>query len=172
MEQMQLPLTGVTPRACSFTGHRSIVSAHRPALPALLDRAIAYAYGQGCRTFYTGGAVGFDTEAARRVLLFRLSHPDARLCLLLPCPEQAQRWDGAQQDRYGYILSSADGVEYVSDCYTDDCLRRRNAALAERGDILIAYVGRSASGSAQTLRMARRLGKPVFNLYPALEGNV
>ena len=69
---------------CAFTGHRNIKEAHKKALPDLLSRAIFYAYEKGCRRFVTGGALGFDTYAAREVLRFRISHPDVSLVLFLP----------------------------------------------------------------------------------------
>jgi predicted Rossmann fold nucleotide-binding protein DprA/Smf involved in DNA uptake len=48
-------------------------------------------------------------------------------------------------------------------------MRERNFRLADRADILIAYVGHNRSGSAQTARMADNMGKTVYNLYKALE---
>ena len=155
-------------KTCSFTGHRKIENEHRAQLPALLDRAIEYAYREGCRTFCTGGAVGFDTEAARRVLLFRIAHPDIRLLLLLPCPEQSDRFSERQRDAYDFVLKNADEVVYAALTYTSTCMKLRNRMLAERGDILIAYLGHSHSGSSQTVAMAKRLGKAVYNLFPAL----
>lgn len=157
-------------RSCSFTGHRQIKDSHRKNISDLLQRAIAYAYEQGCRDFYSGGAVGFDTLAAREVLLFRISHPDIRLVMLLPCIDQGKRWSRAEQDSYEYILRGADEVRYISDEYTDSCMRERNFALAERADLMIAYVCRKNSGAGQTVRMADKLGRQIYNLYPALDG--
>ncbi len=154
--------------ACSFTGHRHIEEGHKAELPGLVLRAIEYAYGLGCRTFYCGGAVGFDSLAAREVVRFRMSHSDARLVLLLPCINQNERWSPSQKDIYDYILSSADEVRYSGDEYTPSCMKERNLALAESADIVVAYVGRGRSGSAQTARMAEKLGKKVYNLYPSV----
>lgn len=159
----------MTRLACSFTGHRDIPERHKGAIAPLVARAIDYAYREGCRDFYAGGALGFDTVAEREVLAFRLSHPDVRLILLLPCPDQDRAWGGAARDRFRYVLSQADEVRYVCEAYTKTCMRARNERLAELGDLLIAYVGRDRSGSSQTLNMAMRLGKRVYNLYPTLE---
>lgn len=161
-------MTGAEP-ACSFTGHRDISPAHVRLIDAMLDRAIDYAYRQGCRVFCTGGAVGFDTIAAQRVLYFRMSHSDVYLSLMLPCLDQTRMWSSEQKKSYNYILSRADSVEYSSDAYTSDCMRRRNLRLAERCEIMIAYVGHSHSGAAQTMRMAKERGKQVYNIYPALD---
>ena len=156
-------------KTCSFTGHRHIKEAHKDKLPALLRRAINYAYEQGCREFYAGGAVGFDTFAAREVIRFRIAYPDVRLVLLLPCIEQDLKWTEAQKNAYRYTLSAADEVIYVSDEYTPNCIKERNFMLASRADIMICYLARRDSGAGQTAAMADKMGKELYNLYAALE---
>jgi uncharacterized phage-like protein YoqJ len=150
---------------CSFSGHRAIAQAKLAPLKDLLRRAIAYAYEQGCRSFYCGGAVGFDTYAAKEIILFRVKHPDVRLILLLPCADQSEGWSDMQRAAYDYILSEADEAVILSDSYARGCMQKRNRALVERADMLICYVGREGSGSAQTLHLAEKKGIPVYNLY-------
>ena len=157
-------------QSCSFTGHRQIKDSHRKNISDLLQRAIAYAYSQGCRDFYSGGAVGFDTLAAREVLRFRISHSDARLVMLLPCIDQGKRWSCSERDSYEYLLREANEVRYISEEYTDSCMKKRNLALAEAADLMIAYVCRKNSGAGQTVRMADKLGRQIYNLYPTLDG--
>jgi len=154
---------------CSFTGHRAIARPHRDRIGELLLRAISYAYENGVRVFLAGGAIGFDTLAAKAVISFRMTHPDVRLGLLIPCKNQSLKWDECEKSIYEYTLSVADEIEYVSDEYYDGCMKERNARLAERCDMLVAYVGRKTGGSAQTVRMAEKLGKKIYNLYPTLE---
>ena len=156
-------------KACSFTGHRQIKTDHIPHLGALLDRAIKYAYAKGCRTFYTGGAIGFDTYAAREIIRMRITHPDIRLVILIPCYGQDALWSESQRDAYNHILTNADEVRYISEEYTPDCMKLRNKVLVEEADILIAYLSRSRSGAGQTVRIAQKLGREVYNLYPTLE---
>ena len=154
---------------CAFTGHRKIPPEHRAKLAVLLQHAIAHAYDLGCRKFVAGGALGFDTEAAREVIRFRLSHPDVRLVLFLPCIEQDACWSDRQRALYDYTLSCANEVKYISEGYHPDCMRRRNYAMAEECDIMIAYVSSPKSGSGQTVRRASELGREIYNLYPMLE---
>ena len=156
-------------QTCSFTGHRRIMPQHTDKLPELISRAINYAYENGCRTFLAGGAIGFDTLAAREVIRFRISHPDVTLRLALPCVNQEANWTEAQKSAYSYTLSSADEIIYISDEYTDTCMKERNRYLADHADLLIAYVSRAASGAGQTVRMAKERGARVYNLYPTLE---
>ena len=156
-------------KACSFTGHRQIKYEHRARISELVARAIDYAYNEGCREFITGGALGFDTVAAREIVKFRLAHHDVRFIILIPCFEQDKKWSDAERRLYEYLLKEANEVIFVSEEYTDTCMKERNRRLAERADILIAYVGRQNSGAAQTVRMAEALGRRVYNLYPSLD---
>ncbi len=151
---------------CSFTGHRNIEPENLGIVKDRLKRAVEYAYNEGCRNFLCGGALGFDTLAAREVILFRLTHSDARLVMVLPCREQSTNWSERQRDSYDYILSNADEVIYTGDDYTPSCMRKRNMYLACNCDILICYLSKSASGAGQTVRMATKLYKKVYNLYP------
>lgn len=155
-------------KTCSFTGHRRIEAEHAKKLSDLLSRAVNYAYENGCRRFIAGGAIGFDTLAAREVIKFRISHPDVLLVLALPCLNQDEHWSQAQKDSYSYTLASADEVIYLSEEYTDTCMKERNRYLAEEADILIAYASRAASGAGQTVRMAKQRGIEVYNLFAAL----
>jgi len=155
---------------CAFTGHRKIEDRHRGMMDSLLLRAISFAYEAGCRTFLTGGALGFDTAAAKEIIRFRLTHPDIRLHIIIPCKNQSDAWSERQIALYEYTLMNADEVEYVSEVYTEGCMRVRNQRLVDLADMLIAYVDDPYSGAAQTVRMASRAGRTIYNLYPTLEG--
>lgn len=159
-------------KVCSFTGHREIKSGHMRVLPALLERAVNYAYGEGCREFCVGGALGFDTEAAKAVIKYRMSHPDLKLHVIVPCADQSSSWSSSDRDFYDYTLGAADTVTVLSEHYYDGCMRARNIALAQRCDIMIAYLCREGSGSGQTVRMAKSAGKTVYNLYPVAEREI
>ena len=156
-------------QGCAFSGHRTIKQSHRAKISSLIMRAIEYAYDEGCRTFYSGGAVGFDTLAAQQVIRFRMTHPDVRLILLLPCIDQDAKWTDGQKQMYSHLLREANEATYISDAYTDSCIKRRNEALAAVADIMICYLSRRSSGTGQTVALARSLGQRVYNLYPSLE---
>jgi uncharacterized phage-like protein YoqJ len=157
--------------SCSFTGHRIIPDNIAPKLEKLLGAALEYLWAEGCRDFYAGGALGFDTMCAKAVILFKMTHPGVKLHLVLPCKNQDERWSDAQRDVFGYTLAAADDVEYVSEDYTKDCMKRRNERLAALGDCLVAYAGKYNSGAGQTVRMANALGKTVYNLYSRAHEN-
>ena len=152
--------------ACSFTGHRVVKNEHLSYVKEKLSRGIEYAYNQGCRDFFAGGAIGFDTLAARAVISARETYSDIRLVLLLPCKDQDARWNEKQKREYKEILRLADEVIYIQKEYTSDCMYKRNFALASRAKIVIAYLEREGSGAGQTVRIAKNLGKTVYNICP------
>ena len=117
--------------SCAFTGHRRIEDRHVGRVEDLLSRAISYAYAEGCRRFITGGALGFDTLAAKEVIRFKMSHPDVTLLIVLPCKNQSDAWSSSQVSLYEYTLANADEIEYVFDEYKDGCMRERNQRLAD-----------------------------------------
>lgn len=76
-----------------FTGHRHMEREEALRLPALLDSVIRELYNRGARIFRAGGAQGFDTVAALKVLELREQLPGLRLELILPCRDQTAGWD-------------------------------------------------------------------------------
>lgn len=152
-------------KACSFTGHRQISSELIKPLEELLSRAIDFVYKEGCRTFYTGGALGFDTLAAKLLIKKRIFCNDIKLIVVIPCVDQSEKWGYSARQMYDYIVSNADEVVFTSEKYTKDCMKKRNEKLVELCDVLIAYSGKEYSGSAQTVRMAVKAGKTVYNLF-------
>ncbi len=153
-----------TRKACCFTGHRNLPCEHTARIARELDAAIAALYGKGCRDFYAGGALGFDTLAAERTVAFRARHPGVHLYLILPCRDQSYGWSEEDLRRYRALITASDGYRYVRDAYDKNVMRDRNQALVDESDACIAYVTRPASGAGQTLRMAERAGHLVLNL--------
>lgn len=156
--------------SCCFTGHRQVPLSELSPLTAQLDSVIATLYGEGCRLFYAGGAMGFDTLAASRVLLFRATHEDAELHLLLPCRNQTKNWSVADAARFEEILAASNGFCYLRDDYSAEAMAIRNQALVDAADVCVAYLRRTTSGSGQTVRAAQKKGIPVINLanrFPA-----
>lgn len=155
---------------CAFTGHREISPSHEPNIRELLMRAIRYAYAEGCREFYNGGAVGFDLLAAEVFLAIQEELPNARLIMLLPCRNHDVRWSQLDRERLVRVITLADKVVYLSDEYYNGCMLARNRELVAHSEMVIAYLGRDGGGTAYTVRLAKGRGLRVFNLFPALDG--
>lgn len=149
---------------CCFTGHRRLSAAVADRLASELDQQLERLFFEGVRDFYCGGALGFDTLAEEAVLRLRTKAPSVRLHLILPCPDQADRWSVRDRERYARLLEEADDVEYVSDSYTPSCLFERNRRLVDYTTICMAYQTHTGGGTDYTVRYARQQGKRLILL--------
>lgn len=151
---------------CCFTGHRRLSAETATRLSEELDRQIERLFFEGVSEFYCGGALGFDTLAEEAVLRLRKKAPSVRLHLILPCPDQANRWAASDREKYERLLEEADDVEYVSDCYSTACIFERNRRLVDYATICMAYQTHSGGGTDYTVRYARQQGKRLILLKP------
>lgn len=161
----------MTTFSCCFTGHRII--AREDTLPLLEDlRSILKTFIEGGITrFIAGGAIGFDTLAAKEVLRLRETYPEVRLHLILPCRDQSKRWTAAQKLEYEQILSAADSHEFLFDTYVDGCMQMRNRAMVNESHVVLAYYTGRAGGTRQTITYAREKNIRVLCL-PIKEENI
>lgn len=148
---------------CCFTGHRTLPP-DSSALTEKLDRALVWLYSQGVREFRTGGAVGFDTLAALRVLAFRDAHSDCRLSLYLPCADQTANWSRKDRRTYDWIRQRADSETVLFEHYCPECMHARNRALVDGSDVCIAFLTKNSGGTLYTCSYAIRRGVRLYNL--------
>lgn len=147
-----------------FTGHRVISPARLNVIPARVDRLINILYNRGCRTFLAGGAEGFDTIAAMRVIIFRQAHPDVSLEIVLPYPRKG---DAAARFTYEH----ADRVTCLAKKYYKGAPLDRDKYMVDRADACVAfYTGATTGGTLYTIRCANRKGIPVYSVFPQNSG--
>ena len=160
---------------CAFTGHRphklpwryNEADSRCLALKSALAGQITQLVDAGVTDFYSGGADGVDCWASLIVLELRKRNPALRLHMLLPHEGQADKWSDSAQERYHLILKQADSIEYVSHEYYDGCMLDRNRRLVEvAGTLLAVYNGERRSGTAATVRYARKLDRRIIILNP------
>ena len=149
---------------CCFTGHRVIPPEHMLRLPQELDVQLNKLIVCGVDTFRTGGALGFDTLAALKVLEKKDLYSYIKLELILPCRDQASTWSPRNREIYNYIASEADSIEYVSDVYTATCMHERNRRLVDGSDFCLSYCTSQKGGSAYTLAYAKKRGVDIIKL--------
>lgn len=147
-----------------FTGHRHIPLDAAPRLPSLLERVICGLCERGATTFRAGGAMGFDTVAALKVLDMKERYPQIRLELILPCRDQTAGWDEISRKTYQYILAKADAHRYLFDWYVEGCMLARNRALVQGSDVCVAYCIHNRGGTAYTCAQALKAGLELINL--------
>ena len=151
-------------KICCFTGHRKIPENELSNLHKRLQKTVKGLLKQGVTTFYTGGALGFDTLAAQAVLNARRFHPQVKLILALPCRDQAGRWEERDRLLYESIKRRADEVVYVSEQYTRGCMFERNRYMIDHSDICVCYCTSGEGGTAYTVRYAEKKEIPIVNL--------
>lgn len=155
-------------RTLCFTGHRQIVPKCLPTLTTSLDAQLETQYAAGYRTFIAGGALGFDTLAAERVLHLKQRHPDARLLLAIPCVGQDAHWTESQQIHYARLCYAADGCIRLSDHYYSGCMMVRNRFMVDHASLCICYMEAFRGGTVATVAYALKKGIPVLNLAMTL----
>ena len=163
--------------SCCFTGYRPqkfpfSLSEENPELCELihsLEVCIYKLIKMGCRTFYSGMAMGFDILAAEAVLKLREHFPEVQLVCALPFPTQSSRYDQAWKTRYHRILTECDSVVTVCDSYRSDCFQQRNKYMVDHCDCVLTWYNGKPSGTRNTLVYAKRLGKTLVNINRSQE---
>ena len=152
-----------------FTGHREIPRDHAFALPRVLERELLGLIERGATVFRAGGATGFDTVAALKVLELREIYPQIELELILPCRNQTDHWSDTEIRTYQYVLSRADRAEFLFDTYVSGCMQERNRKLVSGSDVCVAYCYQNRGGTLYTVTHALKQGIEVVNLFDLLD---
>ncbi len=153
---------------CCFTGHRTVSPETAAALAHILDRHLERLATEGFTEFRTGGARGFDTIAALRVLSLKERFPVCRLRLILPCRDQTKFWRTGEKTLFEDILQKADAVDYITDTYTPACMYERNRALVNGSDLCIAYLTENCGGTLYTCTYALKHRVELLNVAEEL----
>ena len=141
-----------------FTGHRTIPAKYLAVLPALTDAMLERLYNAGYRTFITGGAEGFDTLAASRIIRYRAGHADVRLVMALP-------YERSGSAAYRKTVEAADEVIYISRAFYTGVALERDRYMVDRSDACVAfYLPGRGGGTYYTVRYANERSVPVVNL--------
>ena len=114
---------------------------------------------QGVRYFGVGGALGFDTLVAEKLLDLRRQYPQIRVILVRPFRGYQSRWTAAQQARAARIESRVDKVVYCCDAPSRKAFLARDRHLVDGS----AY-SRATGGTAYTLRYAEKQGLQIWNV--------
>lgn len=120
----------------------------------------------GAVEFCSGMALGVDIWCAEAVLELQSSRPEIRLIAVIPCRGQELRWRPRDKARYADVLARCRQVICVSESYTDDCMFRRNRALVDMCDVLVAVYDGKSGGTKYTVDYARKQGREVFEISP------
>lgn len=150
----------------SFTGHRppkaGLSYDHtREGDEVAITRIIDYFAGRDVDYFIVGGALGFDTLAAIAARELSLDFK-----LFIPFEGQESVWPAHAQERYRLIRANAlDVVVCSSGGYAAWKMQKRNEAMVDASDGLIAWWDGSQGGTSNCVRYATKQPITVFNLY-------
>ena len=136
-------------RTCCFSGHRHLPQENLKSIITRLNDAIDNLIKQGVTDFISGGALGFDQIAASLILAKQEMGLPVRLILALPCQNQDALWNAEQRRLYHYLLGAADDICYISEQYSDNCMKKRNRYMVDQSAYCICA---SSTPAAEPLR--------------------
>ena len=110
--------------------------------------------------------LGVDMLAAEVVLKMRKEHPEVSLTCVLPCRDQANRWQEADRLRHQDILLRADEVVCLQESYSRSVMLARDRYLVQHSDCLLAVFNGSPGGTKYTVDYALRAGRRVVRIDP------
>lgn len=120
---------------------------------------------------FVGGALGFDTDAARAALKCKIPYT-----LCAPFPSQARRWNDVDRQKYEKMKEYADRVVFVSEndppvatgvnFAAINMLHARNRYMVDQGDQVIAAWDGSLGGIHNCVKYAKKVGKEILVLEP------
>ena len=152
-------------RTCCFTGHRAIPEKDLPGILERTERAVRRLIEHGVVFFGVGGAIGYDTEAAK--LLFRLrttDYPQIKVILVYPFEGFTSRWNDGQRAEYAArLLPQYDKTVCVAQRASREAYLERDRHLVNGSAYCIAYCTRNSGGTAYTLRYAQQEGLKIVN---------
>lgn len=144
-------------KTCAFTGHRNLDADFSVRK---VKREIEALVKKGVDTFYCGMAQGFDLCAAETVLKIKKKNPFIKLIACVPCYGQEKNFSEADKKRYVTVLKKADETVILADAYYNGCMLARNRYMADRADVLMAYLKKESGGTAYTVKYFQK-NKPL-----------
>ena len=161
--------------SCCFTGYRpqkfpfalSPDDSRYTDFENRLIGKIAELVRNGCLTFITGMAMGFDIVAAECVLSVAdaMKGHAVRLVCSIPFLGQADAYPPEWKNRYNRILSRADQTVLISDKYYRRCYFDRNRFMVDNSDFVLTWFDGSAGGTKNTIEYAKGKSREVINIY-------
>ena len=140
---------------CSFTGHRTIPRGKIEYVRQELRREIELAVAEGFTRFISGFASGVDLEAAAIVAEMKRENPALFLEAAIPYRGRMK----TVEPLFRELIGQCDSVYCECEEYAANCYFLRNYYLVKSAERVIAvFSGRQRSGTAQTMRLAEKLG--------------
>lgn len=111
--------------------------------------------------FISGMALGWDQACAQACISLGIPFEAA-----VPFRGQESKWPAFSQGVYLGLLSNADSITYVDQCYSPAAMQRRNEYMVRHSDGVVALWDGSSGGTGNCIRFAREQETPIVNLWP------
>ena len=150
----------------AFTGHRPpkgrLTYSHMSEADKLAVRCVRrFLADNKAELCIVGGALGFDTLAARAAFQQSISYH-----VYVPFTGQESKWPVEAQRRYHKMLELADKVIVVSaGGFSPRAMQVRNEAMVDACDHLVAWWDGASGGTWNCIQYAGSVGVPFTNLY-------
>lgn len=163
-----IALTGHRPT--KLDGYDGSTPYYRRLQNELLRIALRTLHGMsaGMLELHSGMALGADTVWAEAIIALKQVYlRRVRFVAHVPMPQQPDRWPAPAQVHYRELLAQADEVCTYGTEYTSQVMQARNVGMIDAAEMLIAvYDGSERGGTANAVRYAREIAKPVIYLHP------
>lgn len=114
------------------------------------------------QTIISGMALGIDTWAAE--LAIKLDIP---FKAYVPFRNQECMWPKESQSRYAFLLHKAQEIKYIcSPGYAAWKMQKRNEAMVNDCDLLIAIWDGTSGGTGNCVRYAQSINKKIMRINP------
>lgn len=146
------------------TGHRpNKLGGYSPsAQERLMSFALAVLSEQKPDTLISGMALGWDMAMAEAALVLQI-----KLIAAVPFSGQDSRWPEQSKLHYQELLKYAKELHVISPgSYAPWKMQARNEWMVDEADGMIALWDGSDGGTANCVRYAEKMQRPVLNVWP------
>lgn len=146
---------------CTFAGHREV---YQPMLDMKIEKAIRELLQTDSEfVFYVGGMGEFDSKSSCAVRSAKRQYPHLKISLVLVLPYMSNRLN-TDKEYYKHFYDAVIIPEELWGVHYKAAIQKRNRWMVDRADCLIACLFRDFGGAYETVKYAKKQGKPVINL--------
>ena len=163
-------------KTCAITGHRFALLPFKQdendprciQLRRVLREHFTHLIeAEGVDRFLCGMALGSDQIAFEILIQLKHEFPHISLHAYIPCQEQYRKWSATQTARYRAILLHVDEIVCIGEEYTPMCMQKRNHAMVDACDILLAvYTQGTRGGTKATIDYAIKKKRKLYCIDP------
>ncbi|RWF33787.1 MAG: DUF1273 family protein [Mesorhizobium sp.] len=128
---------------------------------ALSNLAVAYLTKEQPKTAISGMALGWDEAVATAAVELGIPYIAA-----VPFEGHDSRWPPESRRRLAWLLSKASEIHVVSDIPGNRAMQQRNEWMVDRAHKMCALWDGSWGGTFNCLQYAKKVRRPVDNLWP------